>query len=179
MRSVRLLALLFLAFTISPSAAAAQPRAAIPVVPMDRYQWMGQLVGSCWRGTNVDGKEMDTQCYSVQFGRFLRATTRMKDPRGGKNAPVEGEFLMAWNPKNGQYDAARWSSDGAFRVEEATLYRGAFRFWKRERDGSDPRERTIWRQYGKDRYEVTLERREGDVWHAVKTTTYDRVESPR
>ena len=76
---------------------------------------------------------------------------------------------------DGQYDVAQWNSEGRLVVAEATLYRGAFRFWTREKDGSDPKERTIWRRYGKERFEVTLERREGDRWRTVKTTAYDRV----
>jgi hypothetical protein len=168
-------AALLLALALLPSPASAQARSGIPVVPLDRYQWLGELVGSCWRGTNAEGKEMDVQCYSVQWDRVIRGTTRLKVPRGEKVVTLESELVIAWNPKNGQFDVAQWNSEGRFGVAEATLHRGAFRFWTREKDGSDPKERTIWRRYGKERFEVTLERRDGDRWQTVKTTTYDRV----
>ncbi|HET8725756.1 MAG TPA: hypothetical protein VFM53_16285 [Anaeromyxobacteraceae bacterium] len=170
------LAVLLLALALLPSPAAPQARSGIPVVPLDRYQWLGELAGSCWRGTNADGKELETQCYSVQWDRLLRATTRTRIPRGEKVSILEGEMVIAWNLKSGQYDVVQWNADGRLVVSEATLYKGVFRFWTREKDGSDPKERTIWRRYGKDRFEVTLERRDGDRWHTVKTTTYDRVE---
>ena len=168
-------AVLLLALALLPSPAFAQARAGIPVVPMDRFQWLGELAGSCWRGTSAEGKEVDTRCFSVQWDRLLRGTTRTPVPRGDKVVTVEGDLVIAWNPRNGQYDVAQWNSEGRLVVAEATLYRGAFRFWTREKDGSDPKERTIWRRYGKERFEVTLERREGDRWRTVKTTAYDRV----
>lgn len=171
-----LAAALLVALALLPSPASAQARFSIPVVPLDRYQWLGELAGSCWRGTNAEGKEVDVRCYEVQWDRLLRGTTRMQVPRGGKTVTVHGDLVIAWNPKTGQYDVAHWDSEGSFGVAEATLHKGAFRFWTRERDGSDPKERTIWRRYGKERFEVTLERRDGDRWHEVKTTTYDRVE---
>ncbi|HQR30878.1 MAG TPA: hypothetical protein PLL32_10745 [Anaeromyxobacteraceae bacterium] len=169
------LALTLLALALLPAPAVAQGGARIPVVPMDRFQWLGELAGSCWRGTNAEGKEMETQCYSVQWDRLLRATTRTRVPRGEKVTVLEGETVIAWNPRNGQYDVAQWNAEGRLVASEATLHKGAFRFWTRERDGSDPKERTIWRRYGKERFEVTLERRDGDRWRTVKTTTYDRV----
>ena len=175
MRPDRPAALLLLALALLPSLALGQARAGIPVVPMDRFQWLGELAGSCWRGTSAEGKELDTQCYSVQWDRLLRGKTRMQVPRGEKTVTLEGDLVIGWNPRNGQFDVAQWNSEGRLVLSEATLHRGAFRFWTRERDGSEPKERTIWRRYGKERFEVTLERRDGDRWRTVKTTTYDRV----
>jgi hypothetical protein len=33
-----------------------------PLDPITRYTWLGELAGSCWRGTTADGKPADTQC---------------------------------------------------------------------------------------------------------------------
>jgi hypothetical protein len=146
-----------------------------PVDPLTRFTWLRELAGSCWRGTTAEGTPADTQCYSTQYGQFLRATTRMRAPRGTKIAELEGDSVLAWDPRTGNLEIFTWSSDGSFRRGEATLYRGVYRFQDRTADGSPPVRRTIWRRQGPHAFEVTLERREGDRWVDVKVVEYERV----
>jgi hypothetical protein len=146
-----------------------------PVDPLTRFTWLRELAGSCWRGTTAEGKPADTQCYSTQYGQFLRATSRMQAPRGTKVVDLEGDSVLAWDPRTGNLETFSWSADGSFRRGEATLYRGVYRFQDRTADGSPPVRRTIWRRQGPDAYEVTLERREGDRWVDIKVVAYERV----
>ena len=146
-----------------------------PVDPLTRFTWLRELAGSCWRGTTADGKPADTQCYSIQYGQFVRATSRMQVPRGTKVVDLEGDSVLAWDPRTGNLEIFSWSADGSFRRGEATLYRGVYRFQDRTADGSPPVRRTIWRRQGPDAYAVTLERREGDRWVDVKVVEYERV----
>ena len=146
-----------------------------PVDPLTRYTWLRELAGSCWRGTTAAGKPADTQCYSIQFGQFIRLVSRVEAPRGTKVVELEEESVLAWDPRTGNLEVFRWSSDGTFRRSEATLYRGVYRFQDRSADGSPPVRRTIWRRQGPDAFEVTLERREGERWTDVKVVEYARV----
>ncbi len=146
-----------------------------PVDPLTRYTWLGELAGSCWRGTTAEGKPADTQCYTSQYGRFLRGTIRIQLPRGDKVVDFEGDSVFAWDPKSGNLEIFYWASDGSFRRGEATLYKGVYRFQDRTRDGSPPVKRTIWRRQGPDAFEVTVEHRDGDRWVGVKVVTYERL----
>jgi hypothetical protein len=176
MRSGRLLLVLPL---LVSTALAAPPqnfnKRGTPVDPLARYTWLGELAGSCWAGTTEDGKPADTQCYSTQYGNFLRGTIKLQVPRGDKVVDLEGDSVLAWDPVTGNIEIFYWSSDGTFRRGEATLYKGKYRFQDRTRDGSPPVRRTIWRRQGPDSFEVTLERRDGDRWVDVKVVTYERV----
>lgn len=145
------------------------------VDPLTRYTWLGELAGSCWRGTSTDGELVDTQCYSTQFGHFLRGTIRFPVPRGEKTAAFEGDSVLAWDPASGNLEIFYWGNDGSFRKGEATLWKGVYRFQDRTKDGSAPVRRTIWRRQGPDAFEVTLEHRKGDRWDAVKVVSYERV----
>ena len=93
------------------------------VDPLTRYTWLRELAGSCWRGATADGKTADTQCYSIQFGQFIRLVSRVEAPRGTKIVELEEESVLAWDPRTGNLEVFRWSSDGTFRRSEATLYR--------------------------------------------------------
>lgn len=143
--------------------------------PLTRYTWLGTLAGACWQGTTEDGTPADVQCYSTQYGHFLRGTIRMTVPRGEGMAEFEGDSVLAWDPVTGNLEIFYWGSDGQFRRGEATLFKGAYRFQDRTRDGSPPVKRTIWRRYGPDEFQVTQERREGDRWVVVKVVSYERV----
>ena len=162
-----------------PTALAEQPqnfkKRGTPVDPLTRYTWLGELAGACWRGTTADGKPADTQCYSTQYGHFLRGTVRTPVPRGDRLVDLEGDSVLAWDPESGNLEIFYWASDGSFRRGEATLFKGVYRFQDRTRDGSPPVKRTIWRRQGPDAFEVTLERRDGDRWVEVRVVTYERV----
>jgi hypothetical protein len=146
-----------------------------PPDPLDRYRWLRELAGSCWRGVDDDGKPADTRCYSIQYGRFVRSTTQAPVPGGAKSAPMEVETVYAWDPRTGLIETFRWSSDGTFRAGEGIGFKeGAFRFEERERDGPSTRH-TIWRRIDADTFKVTLAIKKGDAWVDVKTVTYERV----
>lgn len=146
--------------------------------PLSRYTWLGELAGACWQGTTEEGAPADTQCYSTQYGHFLRGTVRMTVPRGVKMGEFEGDSVLAWDPVTGNLEIFYWGNDGQYRRGEATLYKGAYRFQDRTRDGSPPVKRTIWRRRGPDEFQVTQERRDGDRWFVVRVVTYERVKDP-
>jgi hypothetical protein len=146
-----------------------------PVDPLTRFTWLRELAGSCWRGASAEGTPADTQCYSIQYGQFVRATTTSKVPRGARVVDLEVDSVLAWDPRTGNLEIFSWSSDGSFRRSEATLFKGVYRFQDRTADGSPPVRRTIWRRQGPDGFAVTLERRDGDRWVEVKVVEYQRV----
>lgn len=146
-----------------------------PVDPMLRYGWLRELAGACWQGAYADGKAADLQCWSSQHGQFLRMTTKGRVPQGAKEVDVETDWVVAWDPVNGNMETFSWSSDGTWRRGDATLFQGAYRFWDRTSDGSTPVRRTIWRRVGPDAYEVSLERKEPDRWVDVRAVRYTRV----
>ena len=177
------LRLLLLVIPVLASSALASPpqnfkKRGTQVDPLTRYTWLGELAGACWRGTTGDGEPVDTQCYSTQYGHFLRGTIQFPAPRGDKVVTFEGDSVLAWDPSTGNLETFHWGNDGSFRKGEATLFKGVYRFQDRTKDGSPPVRRTIWRRQGPDAFEVTQERRDGDRWVVVKVVSYERVKDP-
>jgi hypothetical protein len=70
-----------------------------PGDPLAPFGWFKDLAGSCWSGSNEDGKTLDTQCYSVQFGRFLRGTINLSGRHGNQpaNPDSPGATRFVWN----------------------------------------------------------------------------------
>jgi hypothetical protein len=54
------------------------------------FGWFADLAGSCWVGMFPDGKSEHTQCYTVQFDKFLRGTAALKVERDGAPHAVLG-----------------------------------------------------------------------------------------
>jgi hypothetical protein len=70
-----------------------------PAIPWRRSAGSKTWRGSCWSGSNEDGKTLDTQCYSVQFGRFLRGTINLSGRHGNQpaNPDSPGATRFVWN----------------------------------------------------------------------------------
>lgn len=48
------------------------------------FGWFAELAGACWTGRFPDGKTVHTQCYTTQFGRFLRGTATLAVDKDGR-----------------------------------------------------------------------------------------------
>ena len=63
---------------------------------------MGGLAGHCWSAVYPDGPR-DTQCYSTQFGRFLRGTIEIVPaPAATARPPYRGDSIFIWNGKRSE-----------------------------------------------------------------------------
>jgi hypothetical protein len=160
------------------SAAAAEPLQPLkrgdPQDPLNHYGWLRELAGSCWQGT-ADGKPEDVRCFETQFGIVLRETIEKEVELGKKKTVLKTDVVLPWDPVTGNIEIFSWSSDGSFRTGEATLWKGAYRFQDRTRDGKPPETRTIWRRPSPTTFEISLERSDGTRWYDVKVVTYERV----
>ena len=145
-----------------------------PQDPLNHYGWLRELAGSCWQGT-ADGKPEDVRCFETQFGIVLRQTQEKEVELGTKKVPLKTDAVLAWDAVTGNIEIFSWSSDGSFRTGEATLFKGAYRFLERTRDGKAPEVRTIWRRPSPATFEISLERTDGTRWYDVKVVTYERV----
>lgn len=167
-----------LALPLLVSVAGAEPLQPLkrgdPQDPLNHYGWLRQLAGSCWQGT-VDGKPEDVRCFEAQFGIVLRQTLEKETALGTKKTTLKTDAVLAWDAVTGNIEIFSWSSDGSFRTGEATLWKGAYRFLDRTRDGKPPEFRTIWRRPGPETFEVSLERFDGTRWFDVKVVTYERM----
>lgn len=142
---------------------------------LERYRWLKDLAGSCWKGIDADGKPADTRCFSIQYGRFIRSTTQTSPPRGDGSSSLGIDVVYAFDPRTGRIETFQWSSDGDFRAGDGTGFKqGAFRFDERSAEGP-PTRHTIWRRIDADSFQVTLAIKKGDLWVDVKTVTYERV----
>jgi hypothetical protein len=169
---------ILLALPLILSVAAAEPLQPLkrgdPQDPLNHYGWLRELAGSCWQGT-ADGKPEDVRCFETQFGIVLRETMEKEVESGKKKTVLKTDRVLAWDGVTGNIEIFSWSSDGSFRTGEATLWKGAYRFLDRPRDGKPPEFRTIWRRPSPETFEVSLERTDGTRWFDVKVVTYERV----
>jgi hypothetical protein len=62
------------------------------------FRWFGTMVGSCWIGQFPDGRTEHTQCYSGQFGKFMRGTASLSSAKEtARQVLFEGDSLFAWD----------------------------------------------------------------------------------
>jgi hypothetical protein len=104
-----------------------------------------------------------------------RETIEKEVELGKKKTVLKTDVVLPWDPVTGNIEIFSWSSDGSFRTGEATLWKGAYRFQDRTRDGKPPETRTIWRRPSPTTFEISLERSDGTRWYDVKVVTYERV----
>jgi hypothetical protein len=173
MRGVRL-ALAALAFV----AGAAWAQAVAPAEgPLAGFGWFADLAGSCWKGTQADGRAADTQCYSVQHERLLRGTIRIHIERPGGAAPIdfEGDSVFAYEPAAKKVVYTQWGSDGSYATGEMVREGDTLFFSNRRPDGAEARVRFAWRRVDADSFKVTRERKEDAGWKEVVSVVYRRA----
>ena len=167
------LAGLLTVLSLTASAAAAEPPGA--GATKQAFGWFGTLAGSCWRGEYASGGG-DTQCYTLQYGRYLRGTIAI-DAAGKDGRPFKlaGDSVFEWDAANARIRYSNWADMGNLQHGEATYDGDLLRFPDVKSKDEEPRTRSTWRRIDADSFEVTRERREGDVWQALFSVTYRRA----
>lgn len=151
-------ALLATALTLAPSLAWADD-------PLAGFGWFRDLAGSCWEATYPDGTTRDTQCYELQYGRFIRGTIAVERASG---APYRGDSVFAWNAKEKRMDYCFWADSGTYGNAEAYVEGKTIRF-------PAPDSRRTWERVDKDSFRVVQEKPDGKAWKEVLTVVYKRV----
>lgn len=157
------------AATIGAPAAAAD-------LPGGAFGWMAELAGSCWSAAYPDGTR-DTQCYGIQFGRYLRGTIEIVAPGGAtpRRPPYRGDSVFFWEPDRAEMAVHYWSDAGSHgvmtgRVEGATIV-----FEGLPRADAAPATRTVWTRTGRDSFRVVRQRRDGELWSEALALVYARA----
>jgi hypothetical protein len=137
--------------------------------------WFGTLAGSCWRGEYAGGGG-DTQCYGLQYGRYLRGTIAIEAPgKDGQPFTLTGDSVYEWDAKAGRIRYSNWADLGSLQHGEAYYDGELLRFPDVRSRDEEPRTRSSWRRIDADSFEVTRERREGEEWKPLFSVTYRRV----
>lgn len=100
-------------------AAAAERDLASPNSDVPRLAWISHVAGSCWRSELAKGETYDRQCFSVQFGKVVRAEQTIESLKAGKVvSTLNASSVYAWDPRQQKIRHIFWGSDGSF--ESAT-----------------------------------------------------------
>lgn len=140
------------------------------------FGWFASLSGSCWSGTFPDGKTSHRQCYTTQFGRFMRGTATLLSDKEGKPVPsFSGDSVFGWNDSKGTIDYFIWGSDGSYRQLEARYVEDELHFPIPSRtDAQKIVLRSVWRRIDANSFEVRQERPQGSEWRIDLVVTYRR-----
>lgn len=143
--------------------------------PPGHFGWLAELAGSCWQGTYPDGETTDTQCYSSQYGRYLRGTIAIR-PRAAGGKSYEGDSVFAWDPKAPELDFHYWSSEGSNGVSRGVVAADTIIFSNApSTDAAKPPRRSVWRRLSPDSYRVTVQEQSGEAWSDRLAVTYSRL----
>ncbi len=142
--------------------------------PLSQFGWFADLAGWCWRGTPRGDGRSDEQCYSSQFGRFMRGTIRFYQ---GDRPAGEGDSVFSFDPGNHLIVYTQWASNGSFGFGEASLEGDELVFHNRLPDGSDAPARSVWRRGSTpDTFVVSRQRRDDrGAWNEEVGVTYTRT----
>ncbi len=146
---------------------------------LQAFRWFADLAGSCWTGPFPDGKTRHKQCYSVQYGKFLRGTASLiVEQEGASRAQFEGDSVFAWDTASGQITYYIWGSDGSHRQLAAQFVGDELVFPVPSRKApSEIAYRSVWRRISADVFEVRRERPAGGAWSTELTVVYKRERS--
>lgn len=157
--------------------AAAAPAVAADL-PDGAYGWMAELAGWCWSATYPEGTR-DTQCYSAQYGRFLRGTIELLPGPGSSRPPYRGDSIAFWNEERGEIAVHYWSDAGNHGVMTGRVEGETIVFAMPAREGREPGMRTVWMRTGPGGFRVVQQRRDGDAWSDALSLAYERTETAR
>lgn len=145
--------------------------------PLEHFGWLKDLAGACWVGEHPDGTTRDTQCYRIQFGRFLYGTIRIVELHDGRWRPgFEGDSVLAWDETNQRLSYWYWGSSGAFGPAEAYVVGKQIHFPAPRRPGSTaPEVRSSWTRIDADSYRVSRQEQEAGKWKEIFAVTYRRA----
>jgi hypothetical protein len=141
------------------------------------FGWFAGMAGSCWVGTFPDGKTEHRQCYTTQFGRFLRGTAALRVRQEGELQLVfEGDSVFAWDESRRKIVYYIWGADGSHRQLEAEYLGDELAFPVPDKsDATKVAYRSVWRRIDSDTFEVRRERPSGDGWGAELKVVYRRT----
>ena len=145
--------------------------------PLEVFGWFASLEGSCWVGRFPDGKTQHSQCYTSQFGRFLRGTAALSVEQDGvMKEQFSGDSLFAWDAPTGRIVYYIWGSDGGHGRHEA-FYAGDELVFpvQRKSDPAVTAYRSVWKRIDEDTFEVRRETPDGDGWKTELTVLYRRA----
>ncbi len=144
--------------------------------PLGGYRWIADLAGGCWTGVYPDGATKDTQCYQVEYGRFIAGTIAISAP--GKPA-FQGRGIMIFDPRRDRLVFWSWASSGNYNNSEGQWDGAVLRFPDPVRvDPNLPGSRSSWTRLDADSYKVARERKEGEEWKEQFVVTYKRDAKP-
>ena len=152
----------------APVAPTAQPATDNP------YGWMDELAGHCWSATHPDGTR-DTQCYTLQYNRFLRGTIEIVAPASGPSRPpYRGDSVFLWDAARSEIAFHYWSNAGNVgavtgRVEGETLV-----FPNPGRGSNAPPTRTVWTRIDANSFRVAVQRQTAGDWADEVSLVYTR-----
>jgi hypothetical protein len=149
--------------------------AALPAhAQLSQFGWFADLAGSCWRGTPRSDGRSDEQCYSGQFGKFMRGSIRFYQ---GDRLTGEGDSVFSFDPNEHVIVYTQWSSNGSFGFGEASLEGDELVFHNRLPDGSEAPARSVWRRGSTpDTFVVSRQRRDDrGAWNEEGSATYTRA----
>lgn len=141
----------------------------------DRLQPLRFLVGSCWRGTFADGKNVDTHCFSRMYGEaFIRDVHLVR----GDNPDYRGEAIYQWDPAGEQIKYRYWNSlggvsDGVLTTEGGRIIAPGERHV--ENDGGVIEIRSVMQQSGDDTYSSIAEQKTETGWVQMWKVEFSRL----
>ena len=140
------------------------------------FRWLAGLAGACWSGVFPDGKTRHTQCYRMQFDRFLRGSASLSiEQNGVSRLQFEGDSVFAADPANASIVYYIWGSDGSHRQLSAHFSGDEILFPVPSRKA--PHEiayRSVWRRVSDNAFEVRRERPAAGGWSVELTVMYRR-----
>jgi hypothetical protein len=141
------------------------------------FGWFGAMAGSCWVGRFPDGRTEHTQCYTSQFGKFLRGTASLASVKeGARHITFHGDSVFGWDEASKRIVYYIWASDGSHRQLHASYSGDELHFPVTSRtEPSEVLYRSVWRRVDADTLEVRRERPKGDQWSTELTVTYRRA----
>ena len=143
------------------------------------FGWFAAVANTCWVGQFPDGRTEHTQCYTSQFGKFLRGSAALATITDGRrNVTFEGDSVFAWDEASKRIVYYIWGSDGSHRQLSAEYAGDELHFPVPTRaDPARLSHRSAWRRVDTETIEVRRQRPTGTEWTTELTVTY-RKRSP-
>jgi hypothetical protein len=164
----------FLALALSLAPAAVSAAVAPAPTPLAAFGWLADLAGSCWIGTDADGRTTDRQCYSTQYDRFLRGTLEIHAGSATGRSAFEGDSVFFHDAARDRLVYSYWASTGHVGRAEAHFEGPRLLFPPADDGGVAVATRSTWDRLDADSFRVTRERRDGEAWSPTMTVVYRR-----
>lgn len=153
----------------------AQSGTAAAAPTLEGFGWFRDLAGSCWQGMHPGGERQDRQCYSAQYGRFIRGTIALTRPASPGTPAHHGDSVFAWDSRDRSITFYFWGSDGQHGENHGHYDGDLLIFPDAPTSGGQlPGRRTVWRRLDADHFRVSVQMRDGTTWTERFAVTYAR-----